>query len=185
LAFDDNLERLKLSQFAGQWTERYLKAFLQTGSNILVKLDPDTAVLRKARYFPDAEVFGVHCDGQVLGGCIGYSRDCARKIIDSGLLLGTKYTGLYYTYVKCGERVTRQDEIMADIIRRLNLHTVEWKEACIRQYHPRSVMPTGDYAFVHPDMRPEALAGYASRNLGERCETFVERHPVTSGIGEE
>jgi hypothetical protein len=114
LAFDDNLERLKLSQFAGQWTERYLKAFLQTGSNILVKLDPDTAVLRKARYFPDAEVFGVHCDGQVLGGCIGYSRDCARKIIDSGLLLGTKYTGLYYTYVKCGERVTRQDEIKAE-----------------------------------------------------------------------
>jgi hypothetical protein len=46
-------------------------------------------------------------------------------------------------------------------------------------------MPTGDYAFVHPDMRPEALAVYASRNLGERCETFVEQHPVTSGIGEE
>src|SRR5208282_923089 len=143
LTFDDSKQRLKLSQFAGRWTERYLKAFLQTDADIVVKLDPDTAVLRRARYFPDAEVFGEHVDGQVLGGAIGYSRDCARRIIKSGLLLDTKYTCVHYTYVRFGERVTRQDEIMADIIRLLNLHTVEWKEACIRQYHPRSVMPTG------------------------------------------
>jgi hypothetical protein len=164
LIFDDSKQRLKLAQFAGRWTERYLKAFLQTESDILIKLDPDTAVLRRANEFPDSEIFGEHVDGQVLGGCIGYSRDCARKIIESDLLVDSKYTGLHYTYMKFGERVSRQDEIMADIIRRLHLHTVEWKEACIRQYHPRSVMPTGDYAIVHPDMRPEAFAFYAENS---------------------
>lgn len=158
LTFDDSKERLKLAQFAGRWTERYLQSFLDTDADTLIKIDPDTAVLRRAKGFPDSDIFGTHVDGQVLGGCIGYSREGARQIVDSGLLLDTKYTGVHYTYVKFGERVSRQDEIMGDLIRRLHLHTVEWKEACIRTYHPRSVMPTDDFAFVHPDMRPEALS---------------------------
>lgn len=164
LVFDDAKERLKLPQFAGRWTERYLKAFLETDADVLVKIDPDVVVVRKARRFPTVEIFGQKATGhQVLGGVIGYSRAGARKIVDSGLLLDPKYTDVtQFSYARFsgkhlldGEEedltpVSLQDAIMADVIQNLGLEVGNWLEAYVRTStsDPSLTPPAGDYAFV-------------------------------------
>jgi hypothetical protein len=152
--FNDCVEHLKTPDQAGKWTERYLRAFLASDADILIKIDPDTAVLRPAVNFPTSDMFGECVLGFPLGGAIGYSRVGAQKIVDSNLLQDAKYTTKDYTYSwKGGEQVSCQDKIMRDIVNRLSLSVAVWNEVCVRMSHLDSTMPTKDYAFVHPDSR--------------------------------
>jgi hypothetical protein len=137
--------RLKLPQFAGLWTERYLEEFLVSSEPFVVKLDPDTKVQHKVESFPDADVFCTfkysHSGAKFFSGAaLGCSRAAAERILASKLLRDGEYTKPSYAYhryfpplLKKGEElettaISLQDEILTDISKRLLLQVVEWSD---------------------------------------------------------
>jgi len=143
-------ERLKLPQFAGQWTGRFLQLFLQTDAPLVIKVDPDTHINWAVEQFPTASVFAgfrYYPSGKRIlnGPAIGFTREAAQAILDSGILLDEKYTTYWYTYPrfreplkrpweeeKFDEFVSLQDEITTDVVERLSLPVAEWKDVSFK-----------------------------------------------------
>jgi hypothetical protein len=139
--------RLKLQKFGGLWTERYLEEFIDSGERFVVKLDPDTEVLRKVEKFPDAEVFcqfkRTHAGTSLAGAAIGWSRAAAEKVLQSKLLRDGEYTKNIYAYhrftppmLKPGEElehnpIALQDEILTDVCKRLALRVKQWPDVSL------------------------------------------------------
>jgi hypothetical protein len=156
LISDEGPSHLKTADKAGQWTERWLKAFiaqLAPQANVCIKVDPDVAAVKAVTEFPVADIFGplmIFPDGAslVYGIAMGITRQAAQKILDSGLLRDAKYTAEGFTYVNSrGVRVSCQDLITADIIRRLNLKVAEWQDV-----HAHAKQPPRNpeqYAFIN------------------------------------
>jgi len=156
-------ERLKLPQFAGRWTERFLKLFLQTDAPLVIKIDPDTRVNRAVEEFPKASIFSMfryYLNGKRIlnGPAIGFTREAAQAILDSGLLHDEKYTTYWYAYPrfrapmlrpweeeKFDEFVSLQDEITTDVVERLGLSFAEWGDVSLTDQNA---------AFVHPPNEP-------------------------------
>jgi hypothetical protein len=165
LQFDDKTQRLKLPQHGGQWTLRFLTAFIATDCDVLIKIDPDTEARRAATKIPNADLFGNLVAGQVLGGAMGFSRAGAQKIVESGVLTDAKYQGQAFTYARYTGKNLRpgepswdklliscQDKILADVVTRLNLKTAQWDEISV--WAEWWAKPgSGDYAFVHPKVK--------------------------------
>src|SRR5215831_4788808 len=75
----------------GAVIERMLVLLLEKPSQYLFKIDPDTAFHRRFKYLPvRSGVFGtLQCEPEspsVQGGCMGFTRDAAERILKSGLL---------------------------------------------------------------------------------------------------
>ena len=75
----------------GAIIERMLVLFLERPTRYLFKIDPDTVIHRRFRYLPLRHgVFGtLQCEQDtpsVQGGCMGFTRDVAEQILNSGLL---------------------------------------------------------------------------------------------------
>lgn len=156
-------ERLKTPEFGGEWTQRYLDLFLEhTACQVLIRLDPDTKLLRRFNYFPSAAVFGCKTEwGTTRGGCVGFSRQGAAAIASSGYLRDDKYRNnrqfLYSRYSLYrkpyekidGNPITLQDRIVADVVDRLNLETADWSDEVnilFREGCPLHL----NYAAIHP-----------------------------------
>jgi hypothetical protein len=141
LVLDDARERLKLPQYSGQWTERFLRAFLLTAEEVCIKIDPDTHVNFRAA-IPRVPIFSayrynIHGERILAGPAIGFSRATAIDLVLSGLLRDPVYSTKFYyprfypPFLKPGEEqsfemVSCQDEIVTDIVRRLGIPTEEW-----------------------------------------------------------
>jgi len=75
----------------GAVIERMLTIFLEQPTRYLFKIDPDTVIHRRFRYLPvRSGLFGtLQCEADtrsVQGGCMGFTRDAAERILESGLL---------------------------------------------------------------------------------------------------
>ena len=75
----------------GAVIERMLVLFLEKPTRYLFKIDPDTVIHRRFNYLPDRSgVFGtLQCEDESLsvqGGCMGFTQDSARQILESGML---------------------------------------------------------------------------------------------------
>jgi hypothetical protein len=81
-------ERLKIAGNLGRWTDRYLKIFLDTDCSHLIKIDPDTNVLRPVRDLPDPNQPTIFCrmgiDRVPHGGALGFTRPMAKLILENG-----------------------------------------------------------------------------------------------------
>lgn len=151
--------RIKLPQFAGAWTERWMKAALETAADIIVKVDPDTRAYVRATEFPKEDIFGQvsdpgtywHIEGVIFGAAIGFQRSAVEKIVASGLLNDKKYTVHPYLFDREEDTtVSLQDPIVHDIGLRLQLSSGKWTGL---QMHTRWGDPVRDaekYTFVHP-----------------------------------
>jgi hypothetical protein len=79
----------------GAVIERMLVLFLEKPTGYLFKIDPDTVIHRRFRYLPLLSgVFGtLPCEQEtpsIQGGCMGFTRDAAEQILESGLLRDTR-----------------------------------------------------------------------------------------------
>lgn len=135
-------QRLKLPDFRGAWTERFLHLLDETDDERIIKIDPDTQVNARVEW-PDAEIFSSWRDSNgkriLAGPVIGFTRRAARDIIDSGFMLDWKYKANEYTYyrfypprLKEGEEqntelVSLQDEITTDVVERLGIEPIKWE----------------------------------------------------------
>lgn len=75
----------------GAVIERMLVIFFEKPTRYLFKIDPDTVVHRRFRYLPVLSgLFGtLQCEQEtpsVQGGCMGFTRDAAEQILQSGML---------------------------------------------------------------------------------------------------
>ena len=155
--------RLKLAEFGGQWTERWMTQALATGADVIVKVDPDTRALRPAS-FPTADIFGMtspmgtyypKSTGILSGGAIGFQAAAVEKILASGLLRDVKYTTKPYATEERRhgiprEQIALQDPIVHDIATRLSLNEGQWPGLHIKfSWEPAQKAPA-NATFAHP-----------------------------------
>ena len=159
--------RLKLMEFGGQWSARFLKALLETDADVLIKIDPDTGIhapLDSSR-FPKADIFGnirvVGGKHHIQGGFIAIWRQAAATILDSGLLGSMEYRGYSYSYprfqapyLQVGEQpssewLTCEDFILWDVAQRLGLKVGEFDQVCCH-YRDCPSDAAAHYAVTHP-----------------------------------
>ncbi len=148
----------------GLWTQRYLNIFLKhTNATHLLKVDPDTCVWRSFSLPPgDYDIFGNMSNRYkypyIKGGCIGFTRSAAKKIIDSEFLLDKEYENFNYQRYKnhkwpheieSAEQFAFQDWIVGDVAHRLNLKLKEWEEIYILG-NLNIVPEIKEYAVTHP-----------------------------------
>jgi hypothetical protein len=163
--------RLKRMATGAAWIERMMTAFLtQSKAQTLIKLDPDSQVHRSFTAIPTADWFGqINLNGfyrpRIRGGCVGFSRDLATKILAGSFLENPIYRQLPFGYQRYGtfrkpgetasdEWISSTDSILADICFRLGIEPTPWSEVCI---HFREPLPAdlSPYAVTHP--HPHAL----------------------------
>jgi hypothetical protein len=157
--------RLKLAQFGGQWTQRWMEAALADAeAEIIIKIDPDTRALKACRAFPTTDIFGQlapegtyypKSNGIICGGAIGFTRAAVQKIVDSKLLLDPKYTQKpYWTeerrFGTPREHIALQDPIVHDIAQRLNLSEGAWDGLDLMMSWEPSRPFQKTATFVHP-----------------------------------
>jgi hypothetical protein len=75
----------------GAVIERMLVLFLEKPTRYLLKIDPDTVIHRRFQYLPvRSGLFGTLQTEEeapsIQGGCMGFTRDTAEKILQSGML---------------------------------------------------------------------------------------------------
>jgi hypothetical protein len=161
-------DRLKLPEFSGKWTERWMRAYLdQTDAPLVIKLDPDTGVFKALASFPGADVFGkysylTNSDLEMLGGCVGFTRRAVEKILDTKMLGQYRFSLAGYTYPRFApnrllpgegpeERqfISVQDRIVSYIVKHLKLSLADWPQVAVECGGRPSLAPA-DFAFVHP-----------------------------------
>ncbi len=157
--------RAKAERQKGLWTQRYLELFLKhTNAKHLLRVDPDTCVWRSC-ILPEGEydLFG-HIEPlrykypYIRGGCIGFTRSAAEKIISSQYLLDKNYEHFNYQRYKhhrwdheeeSDEKIAFQDWIIGDVVHRLNLKQKNWEDICILG-NQKIIPKKKSYSITHP-----------------------------------
>jgi hypothetical protein len=186
-------ERLFPMANGGQIVQRMLDAYLNQPSDYLFKVDADIRVHRRFRYLPTtASVFGTlersTAIGQVpidppnvQGGCMGFTRDAAESLAESGLLQSDELLDPRSTYADCPDMVWRAEDVGLVSIDFLT----RW--ACTRLGIPLQEFPEGrslyqgaipanggGFAITHPH-KGRANVGQLIAALPGRARRFVRR----------
>jgi hypothetical protein len=129
---DDRVGHLKTPANGGQWTHRYLKFSVASGCEHIIKIDPDTTVLKAVENLPlDDCIFcrvkehdlGTRIFRVPAGGALGFTREMARKIVDNGYFLHPRYRN----NPMCNNF---NDLMLMDILHRENLPMVDRPDFC-------------------------------------------------------
>jgi hypothetical protein len=152
----------------GAVIERMLELFLERPTRYLLKIDPDTVIHRRFKYLPvRSGVFGtLQCEEEtpsVQGGCMGFSRDAADRILQSRMLRDVRlkepakfindsayFFRMAYRANRCG--LASFDWIVAWVAGELGIPLFRFDEVnCGWQQPPPN--PEGRYAVSHPRAR--------------------------------
>lgn len=159
-------ERLYLLQHGGKVGHVALEAFAKKATDYLVKIDPDTLIVRPLKIMPKADIFGSpqHCGGikSIQGGFFGFKQLAAFKLYTSGLLLSQELKDGKTWGVKgdAAERwksgLTSFDWTVGWALTKLKLSTERHPE--VKSSWKYSVENfDGDPAVVHPWFNKEVL----------------------------
>lgn len=133
-----DVPRLK-DKLTGEWTLRYLEWSLSSGADVIIKLDPDACVWRRAT-IPEADWFGtMSVDGTfVRGGACGFSREAAGKLIASQILLEEtpfsypRYDDYRWPHEERDSTpLSCQDRIVGAAMARLGILPSPWRDVLI------------------------------------------------------
>lgn len=146
-------DRLFYQRTSNEWIKRMFWFYLVSSrSSYLIKIDPDSYVLRRFNYLPSFDIAGsVYKISDKIsfihGGCTLYSREACRKIKDSPLLDSPEYlTSPNYRYrrfqppYKHESEVVEQgyftceDRIVGDLAPKLDLKLGVWDEVDADMY---------------------------------------------------
>lgn len=122
-------QRLKPQPNGGAWVKRWFEVALRHGTDVAIKLDPDSKVHRPFRKpFPDAPLFGPLMDSVAIGRFIHGGAMCVRRSFMERalpLLDNPKYRGPAFT-MKDG--TASSDLIVADLAASLVVPLTPWEE---------------------------------------------------------
>lgn len=186
-------ERLFPIENGGKIVQRQLDLYLRQPSDYFFKLEADSRVHRRFRYLPTTcSVFGtlerVTSIGQVAidppnvqGGCMGFTRDAADSLAESGLLLSDELLNPQSTYADCPDMVWRAEDVglvSIDFLTRwactrLGIPLQEFAE--VRSLY-RGTIPAngGGFAITHPHKNRANVRQLISALPG-RARRFVRR----------
>lgn len=137
-----------------QWLKRLFKiAIERLDTKWIIKLDPDTYILRKFKSIPECDIAGniIYFGNQVMmnGGCRAYKRKTIKSILQSALLDENIYQEERFKYRRTLEnKIYSEDAILMDLIIKLGLYIKEWEE--VNCYFNSSHHRKNDYAAIHP-----------------------------------
>lgn len=85
-------ERLFPARHGAAAVQRMFEIYLEQPTDYLFKIDPDTEIHRRFRYLPaESSMFGTVQGApdylSIQGGCLGFTRDAAERMVNSRLLL--------------------------------------------------------------------------------------------------
>ena len=158
--------RLKTLEYGGAWLHRLLALPLMfSGADVIIKLDPDTRIHRRFEAVPEADWFGqLRSTAFYLpiigGGCMGFSREFAERVLVSEYLLDPLYKDKRFAYQRYGryrqpgetasdEWIALTDWIIADVAHRLGVERISWREVLINFREPLPV-DLSPWAATHP-----------------------------------
>jgi hypothetical protein len=157
----------------GRMIQRMLRAFLDDPSDFLVKIDTDTRIHRRFRYLLDGrcvsgtlewETAGCRTNldfPNVQGGCVIFTRQAARELFDSGILISDQLLDNAGTYADVPDILRRARDgalISFDFVtrwacRRLGIPLEDFDE--VRSVFRGEFGRDGDgYAVTHPHKLP-------------------------------
>lgn len=155
----------------GAFTQRWVDAvatYIDTDTDAIIKLDPDSYIWRFFANIPNADVFGdlywnrVTESNGVKGGCLGLSYGFLLQLAESGLLLSDVLNDVKFTYRRYGTKqrkkigdqrngasVASEDSVLSWCYRELGVVPYQWDEVASRQ----SVdwLDSEGYAVTHPN----------------------------------
>jgi len=151
----------------GRWTLRYMETFLlNSTSDFLVKIDPDSKVKRQITVFPEGPDILGNCFVSypsrlpyVQGGCIGFPRKTVEKIVTSRRLLSKEFCGPGFCLCpgkrddhNRGDRklYAFQDAILYSLAMKLGLKIGPWSEISVFSHRLKDQYKPGDFAVIHP-----------------------------------
>ena len=127
-------EQLFSAEHGGAWALRWIRAALEhSNADTLVRLDPDSLMIRPIKSYPDFDIFGslmTHPQhGQfVQGGACGYQRSALEQIEASGLLEQERMKNMHYLNVRANKLCVLDDVQVSVCAKELNLTLGEWGE---------------------------------------------------------
>lgn len=145
--------QIKDLQFGGAWCLRMLCSFLSySQADLMIRVEPDTQILRQFSFFPDADFFGNLRGNEgkqyIQGGCFGLTRHACRVLVDSDILSSPLYRTPAFgyfryqpPYVQPGEQqsvkqLAATDLILWDAVNKLDLSIADWSEVCCYTFRP-------------------------------------------------
>ncbi len=147
---------------SGEWTERYLRLGLALVTDFIIKLDPDTMIWRRFLLPEGLDYFGTisNLGAFVRGGAVGFSREAARKLVESGWLSAPsphhylRYSEFRWPHeAPSDELISCQDRTVGDAAARLHIPPSTWEEVFILGNDNR-VPAAGNFALTHPHPLP-------------------------------
>ena len=146
--------RRKTYNSGGLLTHRYLTLCLSLNPDLIIKIDPDTFPQKtlNIKNLPNDKITCNKTYKNIIkGGFIGYPKKIAEKIINSELLLDSKFKNEKYNYLcrSINENISSQDLILSEVIQTLGIPTeqsneikIEGKYVNLTHFHSVS--------FLHP-----------------------------------
>lgn len=151
-------ERLKVLDSGGAWWHRLFRKAASYPFDYFFKIDPDTRIHRRFKFFPEWELFGSKDSVNIQGGIQGFRRSAVDKIIRSRLLdspaLKNPETWARNDVTKAYVRKTGQistDFVLMYIIHQLGMTWGDWKEVDSQWHLDRPFR--NDVAATHPHKR--------------------------------
>lgn len=143
--------QIKELKFGGEWCERMLLAFLSySQSELLIRIEPDTKILRQFSHFPDAELFGSLRSGgrfnYLQGGCLGIARDACELLAHSDVLQDSLYSTAPFGYfrfqppylqpgeTRSSKQLAATDLILTHAASRFGLTIGQWDDVCCHTF---------------------------------------------------
>lgn len=151
-------KHLKLQKNGAAWLIRFLEKFLElSNAKALIKVDPDTLVIRSFKELPpsDTDIAGTLLQNEsiqfVSGGCIWIRREAVSKILSSQILLDSRYKLLPtfgYKIPASNELSLVETFVLSQVAAILNLKQDDWSEVKC------NVLPiekaSDEWAIFHP-----------------------------------
>lgn len=151
-------KNLKPQKNGAAYIIRFLEKFLElSNSEILIKVDPDTLVLRQFKEFPDLDVdiAGTLLQNEgiqfVSGGCIWIKKKTVSTILNSRILLDSRYKLLpifSYKIPTSDELSLAEDRVLSQVASVLNLKQDNWIEVLCNVLPIEKV--SDEWAIFHP-----------------------------------
>ena len=151
IRFASSREPLKTALSGWRWVQRFLINGLRLETDYFLRIDSDSRLHRRIEFVPDADMFGGLTQETIApwpfipGGCIGFKKEAAQKILQSKVLEDPFYSNpTYFAYPRYsnelrhrGERASRKayyldDIALGHIASVLGLTMAKWSEANIR-----------------------------------------------------
>ncbi|WP_193878477.1 hypothetical protein [Oculatella sp. LEGE 06141] len=167
-------DRIKTLNYGGLWSITMLQLFLKLSrAEFLIRIEPDTVILRRLETLPDADVFARYQGGKrpyYQGGAMGFSRNAAKLILESKLLESEIYKQTSYGYQRFADHYRQAEEILqneplaatdiilSDVIAKLGFTVDDWQIAACFSHATdlhkwlisQSIDSLENYCFVHP-----------------------------------